>query len=76
MSSPPGRLVHASLVVSIGLGAAVVAYVADMGESHLFDWKFGLCAGDWMATKTLCCSGCEKIALMNLLEMPFTDANV
>lgn len=59
VSSAPGRLVHASLVVLIGLGAAVVAYVADMGESHIFDWKFGLCAGDWTATKALCCSGCE-----------------
>jgi hypothetical protein len=75
MSNTPGRLVYASLVVLIGLGAAVVAYVADMGESHLFDWKFGLCAGDWTATKTLCCSGCKKKALMSLLETPFTDAN-
>ncbi|OIW31078.1 Clc chloride channel [Coniochaeta ligniaria NRRL 30616] len=57
MSSAPRRLVHASLVVLIGLGAAVVAYAADMGESHLFDWKFGFCAGDWTATKALCCSG-------------------
>ncbi|KAK7739641.1 hypothetical protein SLS53_005608 [Cytospora paraplurivora] len=49
----PTRLVHAVLVVLVGLATAVVAYVVDMGESHLFDWKFGLCASDWTATKTL-----------------------
>ncbi|ROV93460.1 hypothetical protein VPNG_09623 [Cytospora leucostoma] len=53
----PMRLVHAGLVVLMGLGTAAVAYVVDMGESHLFDWKFGVCDSDWTATKPMCCSG-------------------
>ena len=73
MSSAPKPLLHAILTVLIGLGAAVVAYIADMGESHLFDWKFGFCAGDWTATKTTCCSGCKKTLLMNILKTYFTD---
>lgn len=71
-----GRLAHAGLIVLVGLGAVAVAYVADMGESHLFDWKFGMCAGgDWKSTKMLCCSDCEEIALMSLFGTSFTDAS-
>lgn len=75
-SSAPGHLVLGSLVFLIGFAAAIVAFVGDMGESHLFDWKFGLCTTDWTTTKTLCCSGCKKTTLPTFSERRWwTNAN-
>lgn len=32
-------------VVMMGIAAAVVACIVDVGESRIFDWKYGICTG-------------------------------
>ncbi|KAI0476266.1 chloride channel [Xylariaceae sp. FL0804] len=43
-------------VVATGVATAVVACIVDIGESRIFDWKYGICNVDWTASKSMCCS--------------------
>ena len=48
------------LVAVIGCVTAGIAYLVDVSESALFDWKTGYCTTTWYYGKRSCCSGATK----------------
>jgi chloride channel 3/4/5 len=45
------------LVAIIGILTAVVAYIVNVTENLLFDWKQGYCTKSWRMSRKTCCSG-------------------
>jgi chloride channel 3/4/5 len=45
------------LVAIIGLLTAIVAYLVNVTESTLFDWKQGYCTRTWYMNRKMCCDG-------------------
>jgi chloride channel 3/4/5 len=45
------------LVAIIGCITATVAYLVNVAESTLFDYKSGYCSTDWYLSKKKCCAG-------------------
>jgi chloride channel 3/4/5 len=45
------------LVAIIGIITAIVAYIVNVTENVLFDWKQGYCTSSWYMSRKKCCNG-------------------
>ncbi|KAF2751233.1 hypothetical protein M011DRAFT_463966 [Sporormia fimetaria CBS 119925] len=45
------------LVAIIGIFTAIVAYLVNVTENTLFDWKQGYCTTSWYSSRKKCCDG-------------------
>ncbi|KAK9453329.1 chloride channel [Dipodascopsis uninucleata] len=48
------------LILGIGAVVACIAYLIDLAEQRVFDWRLGYCAGgNWYMSKRVCCADKE-----------------